>query len=113
MALLERASALTELERWLADARAGRGRLALVGGEAGVGKTSVLEEFAGRYRAGTRAVTNRLLWSGCDPLTNPRPLGPLADLAPELGGRVGDLLRAAVSPGPAESSAGDVHPRPE
>ena len=50
MQLLERASALDALGGWLADARAGRGRLVLVGGEAGVGKTSLLDEFAARQR---------------------------------------------------------------
>ena len=39
MELLERDTFLAELERLLADAAAGRGRLVFVGGEAGVGKT--------------------------------------------------------------------------
>ena len=91
MVLLERTSALDELERWLADARAGQGRLVLVGGEAGVGKTSLLQEFA----AGRRRDADRLLWTGCDPLSTPRPLGPLVDIAPALGDRVEALLHAS------------------
>ena len=47
------------------------GRLILVGGEAGVGKTALVRAFAdGR----------RVLWGACDPLHTPRPLGPLLDI---------------------------------
>jgi len=93
MGLLERTSALDDLRRWFSDARARRGRLVLVEGEAGVGKTSLLEAFAARHRDPTRSPAPRLLWAGCDPSTTPRPLGPFADLAPALGGRVAALLR--------------------
>jgi ATP/maltotriose-dependent transcriptional regulator MalT len=88
MRLLERESALETLGGWFAEARAGRGRLVLVGGEAGVGKTSLVNEFALRHRQ-----TARVLWGACDALTTPRPLGPLADVAPALGGRLDQLLR--------------------
>jgi DNA-binding CsgD family transcriptional regulator len=88
MPLLERESALDTLGGWFAEARAGRGRLVLVGGEAGVGKTSLVNEFALRQRP-----VARVLWGACDPLTTPRPLGPLADIAPALGGRLDQLLR--------------------
>jgi DNA-binding CsgD family transcriptional regulator/tetratricopeptide (TPR) repeat protein len=88
MPLLERQSALDTLGGWFAEARAGRGRLVLVGGEAGVGKTSLVNEFALRQRP-----VARVLWGACDPLTTPRPLGPLADMAPALGGRLDQLLR--------------------
>jgi predicted ATPase len=88
MALLERESALETLGGWFAEARAGRGRLALVGGEAGVGKTALVDEFALRHRQDAR-----VLRGACDPLTTPRPLGPLADVAPALGGRLDQLLR--------------------
>jgi DNA-binding CsgD family transcriptional regulator len=88
MQLLERDSALDALGDWFAEARAGRGRLVLVGGEAGVGKTTLVEEFALRHRQAAR-----VLRGACDPLTTPRPLGPLADVAPALGGRLDQLLR--------------------
>jgi predicted ATPase len=89
MPLLERESALDALGGWFAEARAGRGRLVLVlvGGEAGVGKTALVEEFAARQRHAAR-----VLRGACDPLTTPRPLGPLADVAPALGGRLDQLL---------------------
>ena len=88
MQLLERESALDALGGWFAEARAGRGRLILVGGEAGVGKTTLVNEFAIRHRQAAR-----VLRGACDPLTTPRPLGPLADVAPALGGRLDQLLR--------------------
>ena len=88
MPLLERESALETLGGWFAEARAGRGRLVLVGGEAGVGKTTLVTELALRQRQAAR-----VLWGACDPLTTPRPLGPLADVAPALGGRLDQLLR--------------------
>jgi tetratricopeptide (TPR) repeat protein len=88
MPLLERESALETLGGWFAEARAGRGRLVLVGGEAGIGKTALANEFALRHRQAAR-----VLWGACDPLTTPRPLGPLADVAPALGGRLDQLLR--------------------
>jgi predicted ATPase len=59
-----------------------------VGGEAGVGKTALVDEFALRHRQDAR-----VLRGACDPLTTPRPLGPLADVAPALGGRLDQLLR--------------------
>jgi DNA-binding CsgD family transcriptional regulator/tetratricopeptide (TPR) repeat protein len=86
--LLERAPALEALQGWLADAQAGNGRLVLISGEAGVGKTSLISTFAARQPDATR-----VLWSACDALSTPRPLGLLADIAPTIGGRVADLLR--------------------
>jgi DNA-binding SARP family transcriptional activator len=78
--LLERASVLELLSGAYTDASAS-GRFIWLTGEAGVGKTSVLRAFARELDAP--------VWSGyCDPLTTPRPLGPLLDLAegpiPEL-----------------------------
>ena len=88
MQLLERESALDTLGGWFAEARAGRGRLVLVAGEAGVGKTTLVDEFALRHRQAAR-----ILQGACDALTTPRPLGPLADVAPALGGRLDQLLQ--------------------
>ena len=48
----------------------------LVSGEAGIGKTSVVERFIERNPSGTR-----VLWGTCEALFTPRPLGPLYDIA--------------------------------
>ena len=50
----------------------GHGRLVLVGGEAGIGKTALVRAFCEEQRS------LRLLWGACDALYTPRPLGPLA-----------------------------------
>src|SRR4029453_3581464 len=61
----------------------GGGRLVLLDGEAGIGKTSLAREFA----AGLRA-PGRVLWGGCEALTTPAPLAPLLDVAEQTGGGV-------------------------
>jgi DNA-binding CsgD family transcriptional regulator len=76
---------LLEREAFLEVLGGPPGRLVLVGGEAGVGKTALVRAFAeGR----------RVLWGACDPLQTPRPLGPLLDVAETVGG---ELLAAAES----------------
>jgi len=87
--LLERAELLRELRDLLADARAGNGRLVLVAGEAGVGKTSLVRRFTEQIPTGVRD-----LWGACEPLSLPRPLGPLLDVAAGLGGDIAPMLAA-------------------
>lgn len=78
--LLEREGQLAALHEYAADALAGRGRLVLVSGEAGIGKSALIEEFVAG-QSGLRAAEG-----ACDGLFTPRPLGPLYDVAAELGG---------------------------
>jgi DNA-binding CsgD family transcriptional regulator/tetratricopeptide (TPR) repeat protein len=87
--LLERSGALEELRRLAIEASSGRGRLALVGGEAGVGKSALVRQLTRKLPAGVR-----VLWGACDALSLPRPLGPLVDVAPDLGVRFENLLDA-------------------
>ena len=87
MDLLERSESLDALFRLAAEAATGSGRLALIGGEAGVGKTALIWHFS---RAVSREI--RVVCGGCDPLSLPRPLGPLLDMAPQLGGGVRRLI---------------------
>lgn len=83
--LLERDAFLTGLVRAANEAREGRGLTVALGGEAGIGKTTLVTRLADE-------VSMRVLWSGCEALFTPRPLGPLYDLAAELGPEVDALL---------------------
>ncbi len=85
--LLERDSFLSALSLMLNDALAGQGRIALVSGEAGIGKTSLIENFTR-----TKKDTVRVLWGTCDSLFTPRPLGPLHDIALQTNGELSSLL---------------------
>jgi tetratricopeptide (TPR) repeat protein len=92
--LLEREGALATLAESLAEVvRTSRGRLVLVSGEAGVGKTALLRQFCNRDQA--RA---RILWGACDPLFTPRPLGPMLDVAESCGGELARTVASAGKP---------------
>ena len=56
----------------------------LVSGEAGIGKTSLLQEFADGVWS-----TARVLAGACEDLLTPRPLGPFRDMARDAGGLAG------------------------
>ena len=82
--LLERASQLDALEQHLeAVLRSGHGRLVLLGGEAGVGKTALVRGFCGPHSSTVGCVSG-----SCDALFTPRPLGPILDIAPMLAGDI-------------------------
>ncbi len=74
--LLERGDALEWLERAFTAAGSGAGQIVALTGEAGVGKTSVLRQFAAGH---DRDADVR--WGACDPLATQRPLAPLVDVA--------------------------------
>jgi len=86
--LLEREAQLAALASYAGEARKAQGRLVLIAGEAGVGKSALVEQLqrnlpgAGWY------------WGACDGLFTPRPLGPLFDIAAKLGGELLELCRA-------------------
>ncbi len=73
----------------------GEGRLVLISGEAGIGKTALVQEFT----AGLDGV--RSLSGACEALTTPRPLGPLHDIAAETGGELAAALERGASAGEA------------
>ncbi|MDP9494531.1 MAG: AAA family ATPase [Actinomycetota bacterium] len=93
MPLLERESLLQEMERLLAAAAHGSGSLALISGEAGAGKTSLVREFGDRVSG--RAV---VLVGGCDPLTTPRALSPLLDIALDPDSGLRDVFPKNTEP---------------
>ena len=87
--LLERSGQLEALGAMLDGVRStSRGRLVLVTGEAGAGKTALARRFTDEHRESTR-----IMWGACDALFTPRALGPLLDVAEETGG---DLAQAAA-----------------
>jgi DNA-binding CsgD family transcriptional regulator/tetratricopeptide (TPR) repeat protein len=92
LGLLEREDVLEELRIALAEASAGRGRLVLVAGEAGVGKTVVVQALCDEQSRGIR-----IFRGACDPLFTPRPLGPFMDIADDAGGELATVLEAGGS----------------
>lgn len=94
MPLLEREEALADLTGALAAARRGRGRVAIVSGEAGLGKTSVVRTFLAGLDPGV-AVRE----GACDDLLTPRPLGPIHD----LGRQSGPALARALAEGDVQA----------
>ncbi len=92
--LLERGDPLAGLRTRLRDViESGRGRLVLVSGEAGIGKSALVREFCARQRP------PRMLWGACDALRTPRALGPFVDIAESAGGELAGAVAAAAAPG--------------
>ena len=89
MHLLERSTELNELVSLLERAASAEGHLVLLGGEAGVGKTALVTHLCDRART-----IARVLIGTCDPLSTPRPLGPLLDIAYDVGGALAQLVAA-------------------
>jgi DNA-binding SARP family transcriptional activator/tetratricopeptide (TPR) repeat protein len=88
--LLEREPSLALLNEYAAQATGGEGRLVLLGGEAGVGKSALVERLR-RDLPGAR-----WSWGICDGLFTPRPLGPLFDLADQFGGALLEHCRSGA-----------------
>jgi DNA-binding CsgD family transcriptional regulator/tetratricopeptide (TPR) repeat protein len=92
--LLERSRELSALGDALAAVNDGsHGRLMLVAGEAGIGKTALLQRFCQEH-----AESARVLCGACDPLFTPRPLGPLVDISESTGGELEHLVANGARP---------------
>jgi DNA-binding CsgD family transcriptional regulator len=89
MSFVERERELAALGEHLAAAAGGEGRLVVVGGEAGVGKTTLLRRFAEEQDA-------RVLWAACDGLFTPEPFAPLDDLGLAAEGPRREVFAAAL-----------------
>src|SRR6266511_4069070 len=102
--ILERDRELGALAAAAGEARAGDGSVVIIAGEAGIGKSSLVDALGSVLPPGTR-----LLVGYCDDLATPRVLGPLRDLIGSVGGalthalesgdrsRVSDALRARLA----------------
>jgi predicted ATPase/DNA-binding CsgD family transcriptional regulator len=94
MELVEREPLLLQLTALLGGVARGSGHTALVAGEAGIGKTSLLKALAERRGAAA------LWWGACDALQTPQPLAPLLDIA-----RSADVGFRALLGAPAQRGA--------
>jgi len=92
--LLERDTVLAELSALARTANRGAGRVVLLRGEAGVGKTAVVTRFTATLPGGLRVLRG---W--CDPLAAPRPLGPLLDALSGVGPAAGAAVASAIESG--------------
>ena len=88
MHLLERQAQLEELNRCLQEARAACGKLVLVAGDAGVGKSALVERFVAEHRRDTHT-----FWGACDGLSTPQALAPVYEIAAQSSGRAGHAMR--------------------
>jgi DNA-binding CsgD family transcriptional regulator len=87
LALLERDDHLAALQDLLgAVVGSRRGRVVLVRGEAGIGKTTLVRRFCD-----DRRTPARILWGACEGLFTPRPLAPFVDIAELTGGELDEL----------------------
>jgi ATP/maltotriose-dependent transcriptional regulator MalT len=91
--LVERDGQIAELAAAFDEAARGQGRVVLVTAEAGGGKTALIERFCS-LQTGSTAV----LRGACDALFTPRPLGPVQDVALDVGPELAELLKAEASP---------------
>jgi DNA-binding CsgD family transcriptional regulator/tetratricopeptide (TPR) repeat protein len=91
MRLFERESHIEALRQYADEADGGQGRLVLVAGEAGVGKSTVLEQLRPQ-------LPDAEWWEGaCDGLFTPRPLAPVLDIAADVGGELAELCRTGAA----------------
>jgi len=85
--LLERDVPLQTISELVQPTSFTEGAIALVCGEAGIGKTTFLRAFVDNLEDN---ITVR--WGSCDPLTTPRVLGPFHDMARHFGSGVKEAL---------------------
>jgi DNA-binding CsgD family transcriptional regulator/tetratricopeptide (TPR) repeat protein len=88
MELIERTEQLSVLNDRYQQLESGQGHTVFLMGEAGAGKTSLVNQFI--KNVGSSVVT---YIGACDSLFTPRPLGPLYDIADQIGSDFFALLK--------------------
>ncbi|MVM33106.1 AAA family ATPase [Spirosoma sp. HMF4905] len=83
MELIERAEFTASLQAQFEKTREGQGHCVFIGGEAGIGKTSLVNAFCQ-----SRKNDCTIYLGTCDALFTPRPLAPLYDIAWQMGGAI-------------------------
>jgi predicted ATPase len=106
--LLEREDELGLLTELLADVGSSGGKVVLIRGESGIGKTSLVAEFLRRV-----SDTAHVHVGFCDDLTTPQPLAPLWDISrsePALREALQNRDRQAVLESFLDLTAGKLRP---
>src|SRR6185369_16871024 len=85
--LVERDEALATLRRSLDEEATVGGRIVLIRGEAGIGKTALVKAFVDECAADAG-----VLWGLCDGVSTPQPYGPFEDMSDALGPEFRGLL---------------------
>ena len=88
--IVDRDAELLLLENALRSISQDGGRLVLVRGEAGIGKSTFIDHFRANIAP---QYASAIAW--CDPLNTPRPLGPVRDLVADVGRSVRSPLQEA------------------
>lgn len=91
--ILERDGECALFPGWLDDLVAGRGHVVFMGGEAGIGKSTLVAEIG--HAASRRAV--RSVVGHCDALVTARALGPFRDVMTRLRIEVAPALDAVLA----------------
>jgi predicted ATPase len=102
--LLERSDQLSALAgRFATVVDNGAGRMVLVSGDAGIGKTSLVRESCDQVHG-----SGRVLWGSCDVLFTPRPVGRFVDVAEVAGGDLADAIERGAVPYEVAAAVGRV-----
>ena len=91
MDIIERDQQLKGLADAWRQVKSGKGRIALISGEAGIGKTSLVERFVSE-----QARSTRVLWGACDALFSPQPLGPFIEISIQLKSNLFRLIQSGA-----------------
>ncbi len=92
--LLERDHQLQELRAACEATGSRRGTMVFIGGEAGAGKTRLVQEL----RDSTEGSELMVLEGSCDPLSTPRPFGPLIDMEARPGSDLAGIVSTSSDP---------------